>query len=272
MLKYPENEDANSGHTHPPQKHSNFLGILVVVVAAVVTRSTPQEVWAITNWGEKQWLRLVVGTDIYKKAWWGRNICPFLLCRIFLIGQGSVKCGLLSMDSLTKQPGVFTVPLFPNFGCIFVKHIHCSQTQAHYQHEEARRREAIDCVTFPQAPGCEDSLWVRLSITDSGSSTWKDSMYKAAGAEGESCMGIQTPLLCPAVFYPTMRNPRCCRFQTFLICLLISVSYFLVVCTVLGHANNISYFFNAMVLHFFREILSPLTLPSHITEQIDVFF
>lgn len=131
-----------------------------------------------------------------------------------------------------KTTRLFTVPLSPNFGCIFFENIHCSQTQPHYQHEEARRREAIDCVTFPQAPGCEDSLWVRLSITDSGTSTWKDSMYKAAGAEGESCTGIQSPLLCPAVFFQLCLtlNVRPFSFQIFLICLLISIYHPLMVC------------------------------------------
>lgn len=74
----------------------------------------------------------------------------------------------------------------------------------HYQHEDAVRREAIDCATFPPAPGCEGSLWVWHSVTDTGTSTWKDSMFKAAGAEGEICAEQKTPLLCPAVSLPLL--------------------------------------------------------------------
>lgn len=37
---------------------------------------------------------------------------------------------------------------------------------------------------FARAPGCEGSLWLWHSVTDTGTSTWKDSMFKAAGADG----------------------------------------------------------------------------------------
>lgn len=38
------------------------------------------------------------------------------------------------------------------------------------------------------------------SVEDAGTSTWKDSMYKVAVAEGETLHGDETPPFCPAVF------------------------------------------------------------------------
>ena len=57
--------------------------------------------------------------------------------------------------------------------------------QRHYHHEEAGRGEAIDCVTFPEARGCEGSLcgsgsrWRTQALVHE-----KTGLYKAAEAEG----------------------------------------------------------------------------------------
>lgn len=45
----------------------------------------------------------------------------------------------------------------------------------------------------------------------------KDSVYKAAGAEGESCTVLQTPLSCPAV------SPSPCLYHSLLLILLCSI-------------------------------------------------
>lgn len=130
---------------------------------------------------------------------------------IFLIWGDSVKCELTETDkTIHSNPCAHCPPQPPNFSCSLFEYVQScielwgwvAHSPIHSQREEAGRREAIDCVTFPQVPGCEGSLWVRLSVEDSGTCTWKDSVYKAAGAGGESCTGLRTPLLCPADSLP----------------------------------------------------------------------
>lgn len=171
--------------------------------------------------------------------------------------------------TISLNPGVLC-PFLPKFllvlclntfkvalSCKGVTHSH---PPPHYRQREAGWREAIDCVTFPQAPSCEGSLWVRLSVEDSATCTWKDSVYKAAGPEGESCTGLQTPLLCPAVSLP---------LHVFLSLSLLPLPHSLSPPSVsrtrpLSHrglllvqAHNISAF-NSLIWQFFWEMLPPL--------------
>lgn len=52
--------------------------------------------------------------------------------------------------------------------------------------KQPRGERLLIVPPFARAPGCEGSLWLWHSVTDTGTSTWKDSMFKAAGAEGEN--------------------------------------------------------------------------------------
>lgn len=55
--------------------------------------------------------------------------------------------------------------------------------------------------------GSLGSLWIRLSVKDSGTCTWKDSVYKAAGAEEEKLHGATNSSFLSCCPFPSHITP-----------------------------------------------------------------
>lgn len=110
-----------------------------------------------------------------------RNICLLQFIKIYSNFGDSVKTqGWIRHNKLCVH-----CPFLPRIYSVFFELILWIQPSATTILVWSSREERFYWLCH-LSTGCEGSLCDRLSVEGSDTSTWKDSMYKAAGAEGES--------------------------------------------------------------------------------------